>query len=342
MPNLKPPVTTVAAAAAYRDRILAALPPGVALRAAHDAVPHRQHPAVRDRGGEGVRLRARGEVLPRRRHDELRLRRHGASSACTRCSTAMEKHDVVLSLHGEVTDPDVDMFDRERVFVDTLARAHRARLSRAAHRARAHHDARGRGLRARRDDADRRHDHAAALLWSRSALFVGGLRPHFYCLPILKRESHRRRWSRPRRRAIRASSSAPTRRRTRGTRRKPRAAAPAATRRRSRCRCTPKRSTTAGALDRLENFASGFGADFYGLPRNADTVTLVREPRSRTRELSVRRRHARPGARGRDGGLAVVRAKRVKSEVRSQPDRRCLPSCKWGEESPGSAEQDAG
>ncbi len=96
------------------------------------------------------RIRARGQVLPRRRDDQLRLRRHARSSACTPALAAMERHGVVLSIHGEVTDP-----GRRRV--RSRARVRRARSSRAivrdfpgaAHRARAHHDARGRRVRAR-------------------------------------------------------------------------------------------------------------------------------------------------------------------------------------------------
>ena len=105
---------------------------------------------------------------------------------------AMEEHGVVLSVHGEVTDPDVDVFDRERVFVERSLTRDRPRLPGAQGRAGAHHHARGGRVRPRR----RRPRVAATitpqhLLYSRNAMLAGGVRPHLYCLPILKRETHR-------------------------------------------------------------------------------------------------------------------------------------------------------
>ena len=205
----------------------------------------------------------------------------------------MEKHGVVLSLHGEVTDPDVDMFDRERVFVERAARAHRARLSRAEDRARAHHDARGRG-----SSSPRRRRNVAAtitpqhLLYSRNALFAGGIRPHFYCLPILKRETHRQALvaaatsrqpevlPRHRLRAARA-----------GTRRRTPAAAPAATRRRVALELYAEAFEDAGALDRLEGFAS-----------------------------RLRRRLLRPAAQRRHGDAACASLDACRPSIRSASD----------------------
>ena len=174
----------------------------------------------------------------------------------------MEKHGVVLSLHGEVTAPDVDMFDRERVFVDTLLAAHRARLSRPQGRPRAHHDARSGGVRARAA-----RDNIAAtitpqhLLYSRNALFAGNfLRPHHYCLPILKREAHRQ--------ALVAAATSGDPRFFLGTDSAPHAKH----RKENACGCAGCYSAPAalpmyaeafedaGALDRLEGFASRFGA----------------------------------------------------------------------------------
>ena len=215
---------------------------------------------------------------------------------------AMEQHGVVLSLHGEVTDPDVDMFDRERVFVDALLAAHRARLSRRCGSC----SSTSRRARPPQFVAAAPADVAATitpqhLLWSRNALFAGGIRPHLYCLPILKRETHRAGAGRARRRrATRSSSSAPTARRTRGTPRRTPAAAPAATRRRAALELYAEAFEDAGALDRLEGFASFFGADFYGLPRNADTVTLVREPWTVPAEYPFGERHDRAAARRRE------------------------------------------
>ena len=156
----------------------------------------------------------------------------------------MESEDVVLCVHGEVTDADVDVFDRERVFVDRQLAQVVSDFP---------------GLRvvvehittreAAQFVADAGPNVAATitpqhLLYSRNALFAGGLRPHLYCLPILKRERTARRWLRPQRRAIANSSSAPTARRMLAIPRKAPADAPAAIRRRLRCRSTQRRSRT--------------------------------------------------------------------------------------------------
>jgi dihydroorotase len=191
---------------------------------------------------------------------------------------AMEKHGVVLSLHGEVTAPEVDMFDRERVFVDTLLR----RVVRDFP-----------GLRVVLEHITTReavafvHDHArnvAAtitpqhLLYSRNALFAGNfIRPHNFCLPVLKREVHRQ--------ALVAAATSGDPRYFLGTDSAPHARHL----KENACGCAGCYSAPAalpmyaetfedvGALDRLEGFASRFGADFYGLPPHDDTVTLVRE-----------------------------------------------------------------
>jgi len=191
---------------------------------------------------------------------------------------AMEKHDVVLCVHGEVTDADVDMFDRERVFVDTLLRritadfpALRVVLEHVTTREAAHFV------------RDATTPIAATitpqhLRWSRSVLFVGGLRPHYYCLPILKRETHRR--------ALVAAATSGSRKFFLGTDSAPHAR----DQKEHACGCAGCYSAPlalelyaeafedAGALDRLEGFASLHGAAFYGLAPHADTVTLVREP----------------------------------------------------------------
>ncbi len=191
---------------------------------------------------------------------------------------AMERQGVVLSLHGEVTDPEVDMFDRERVFVDT----HLERIVRDFPGLRIvleHITTREAAAFVRESQA-----RIAAtitpqhLLWSRNALFVGGLRPHYYCLPILKRETHRQ--------ALLAAATSGNPRFFLGTDSAPHARHA----KENACGCAGCYSAhaalelyaevfdAAGALDRLEGFASRFGADFYGLPRNRDRVRLVREP----------------------------------------------------------------
>jgi dihydroorotase len=193
---------------------------------------------------------------------------------------AMERENVVLSVHGEVTDPDVDVFDRERVFVERLL----PRIVRDFPRLRLVLE------HVTTEDAvefvTAAGPNVAAtitpqhLIYSRNALFAGGLRPHFYCLPILKRESHRR--------ALVAAATSGNRKFFLGTDSAPHA------RRAKESDCCGAGCYTApialplyaeafedaGALDRLEAFASFHGADFYGLPRNVEQVTLVREPSS--------------------------------------------------------------
>jgi dihydroorotase len=277
MPNLKPPVTTMAAAAAYRARILAALPAGAAFEPLMtlyltDNTTVDEIAAAKASGFvHAVKYYPAGATT-------------NSDSGVTsldrvqRVLAAMEKHGVVLCLHGEVTDPDVDMFDRERVFVDTLLQ----RIVRGFP-----------GLKVvlehitTREAAAFVHDSASGiaatitpqhLLWSRNALFVGGLRPHYYCLPILKRETHRQ--------ALVAAATSGNPRFFLGTDSAPHARHT----KENACGCAGCYSAPAalelyaeafedaGALDRLEGFAHGFGADFYGLPRNAGRVTLVREP----------------------------------------------------------------
>jgi dihydroorotase len=189
----------------------------------------------------------------------------------------MEKHGVVLSVHGEVTDPDVDIFDREGVFIERqlagIVRDFPALRIVLEHVT-------------TKDAADfvgAARDGVAAtitpqhLLYSRNALLAGGLRPHLYCMPVLKRESHRQ--------ALVAAATSGSPRFFLGT-----DSAPHAKHRKESSCCGAGCYTAhaalelyaeafedAGALDRLEAFASFFGADFYRLPRNSGRVTLSRE-----------------------------------------------------------------
>jgi dihydroorotase len=190
---------------------------------------------------------------------------------------AMERLGVPLSVHGEVTDADVDVFDRERVFVDRWLTAIvrdfpelRIVLEHITTREAA-------------DFVREASARVAAtitpqhLLYSRNALFAGGLRPHLYCLPILKREAHRK--------ALVAAATSGDPKFFLGT-----DSAPHATHaKENACGCAGCYSAPvamplyaeafedAGALERLEGFASVHGAAFYGLPRNGDTITLVRD-----------------------------------------------------------------
>jgi dihydroorotase len=190
----------------------------------------------------------------------------------------MERQGMVLSLHGEVTDAGVDIFDRERVFVEralaTIVRdfpglrivlEHITTGDAAAFVTAA----------PERVAATITPQH---LLYSRNALFAGGVRPHFYCLPILKRETHRQ--------ALVAAATSGNPKFFLGTDSAPH---PRQTKENA-CGCAgcytaplalplyAEAFEAAGALDRLEGFASHYGADFYGLPRNDDKVTLTREP----------------------------------------------------------------
>ncbi len=189
----------------------------------------------------------------------------------------MEKQGLPLLVHGEVTDPDVDIFDRERVFVDR----HLTRLVRdfpalklvlehiTTTEAAAFIDAAPANV-----GATITPQH---LVWSRNALLAGGLRPHFYCMPVLKRETHRLSLLRA------ATGGSP--KYFLGTDSAPHAQGE----KESACGCAGCYSApaaielyaeafeAAGALDRLEAFASFHGADFYGVPRNSATITLKRE-----------------------------------------------------------------
>jgi len=277
MPNLKPPVTTTAEATLYRERILRALPPGARfeplmtlyLTDATDAQ-------------EIARAKASGIVHAVKYYPAgATTNSDSGVTALERAYpalAAMEKHGVVLSVHGEVTDPDVDVFDRERVFVDrSLTRIVRdfpalkvvlehITTSEAAAFVRAA---------AATVAATITPQH---LLYSRNALFAGGVRPHLYCLPILKRETHRA--------ALVAAATSGNAKFFLGTDSAPHARHA----KENACGCAGCFSASlalelyaeafdaAGALDRLEAFASRFGAAFYGLPPHAATVTLVRSP----------------------------------------------------------------
>ena len=277
MPNLRPPVLTTEAAAAYRARILGALRKGSCFEPLMTLYLTDNTSAV-----EIAKAKASGFVHAVKYYPAgattnsdsgvTKLERAYAALA------AMEKHGIILSVHGEVVDPDVDMFDRERVFVERSLTAivrdfpglkvvveHITTAEAAAFVAAA----------SARVAATITPQH---LLYSRNALLVGGIRPHYYCLPILKRETHRR--------ALVAAATSGNPQYFLGTDSAPHAKPTKET----ACGCAgcytapialplyAEAFEAAGALLRLESFASHFGADFYGLPRNADKVTLTRRP----------------------------------------------------------------
>jgi dihydroorotase len=273
MPNLRPPVTTVAAAGQYRQRILAALPAGLDFEPLMtlyltDNTPADEIRRAADSGFvKAVKLYPAGATT----------NSDAGVSDLAKCDAAlceMEKLGLPLLVHGEVTDPSIDLFDREPVFIDTVLQPLLARYP---------------NLRVvfehitTRDAAQfvaAAGPHLAAtitahhLLYNRNAIFLGGLRPHYYCLPVLKRESHRQ--------ALVAAATSGSARFFLGTDSAPHARDVKET----ACGCAgcytanaalelyAEAFAAAGALDRLEAFASFNGADFYGLPRNAGTVTL--------------------------------------------------------------------
>ena len=275
MPNLKPPVTTTAQALAYKARILAAVPAGVpfeplmTLYLTDNLAPE-----------EIARAKAAGIVA-------CKLYPAGATTNSDFGVTdlrkiypaleAMQREGLLLLVHGEVTSSDIDLFDREAAFIDQQLIPLRRDFpelkivfehittKEAAHYVR---------------EADRFVGATITpqhLLFNRNAIFTGGIRPHFYCLPVLKREEHRQ--------ALVQVATSGSSKFFLGTDSAPHAAH--LKEHASGCAgCYSAHAAlelyatafeAAGALDKLEGFASFHGPDFYGLPRNTSTVTLVKQ-----------------------------------------------------------------
>ncbi|MCB4359628.1 dihydroorotase [Quatrionicoccus australiensis] len=276
MPNLKPPVTTVEQAAAYRERIVAALPAGAVFEPLLTLYLTDNTPA-----SEIAKAAASGFVKA------VKLYPAGATTnsdaGLTDIAKAydtlaeMERVGLPLLVHGEVTDPAIDLFDREKVFIDTVllpltqrfpklkvvmehittkdaAEFVAAAPSTVAATITAHH-----------------------LLYNRNAIFLGGVRPHWYCLPVLKRETHRQ--------ALLAAAVSGSPKFFLGTDSAPHAKGA----KEAACGCAgcytayaaielyAEAFEQAGALDQLEAFASFNGPDWYGLPRNSSKITLVKQ-----------------------------------------------------------------
>jgi dihydroorotase len=277
MPNLSPPVTTTELALAYRGRILAALPAGARFEPLMTVyLTDRTAPA------EVERARASGHVYG------FKLYPAGATTHSDLGVTDVRRIEpvlermaelgVVLEVHGEVTDPAVDVFDRESRFIERVLAPLAERLPQL--RIVFEHIT----TRAALEFVLGARDGLAAtvtpqhLLMNRNALFAGGLRPHHYCLPVLKAEEDRA--------ALLAAVTRGSPRLFLGT-----DSAPHARRTKEAAACCAgifcahagielyaEAFADAGALDRLEAFASNHGADFYGLPRNTGTLTLTDEP----------------------------------------------------------------
>ena len=286
MPNLKPPVTTVEQARAYRDRILAAVPKGLSFDPLMtlyltDMTRPEEIRTAKDSGlVQAVKYYPAGATT-NSENGVTDLQRVYPVLA------EMEKQDLPLLLHGEVTDPGVDVFDREAVFIERHLQA----LVREFPRLRMvlEHVTTGDGV----SFVEQTGPQVAAtltahhLLWNRNAMLVGGIRTHAYCLPVLKRETHRellvRAATSGNPKFFLGTDSAPHGKRTKET----------------ACGCAgiytahsalelyAEAFEAAGALGRLEAFASFHGADFYRLPRNREQVTLVRESWTVPHELGL-------------------------------------------------------
>jgi dihydroorotase len=274
MPNLDPPVTSAAAAEAYRGRILAALPgagftPLMTCYLTDDADP------AEVAGGFAAGAFAAAKLYPA---NATTNSSHGVTRIANihRVLEAMQKAGMPLLIHGEVTDPDVDVFDREKAFIDRtfsqLARDFPALKMVFEHITTAEAadfvNAEGPSLAA---TVTPQH-----LVINRNAMFAGGLRPHAYCLPVAKREEHRR--------AIRRAATSGSPKFFLGTDSAPHAVE----RKESGCGCAGIFNAPfalevyatvfeeEGALDRLEAFASENGPRFYGLPLNEERIVLER------------------------------------------------------------------
>ena len=280
MPNLKPPVTTAAQAVAYRERILAAVPSSLKEKGLGfeplmtlyltDNLPPDEIARAKAGGVVAVKLYPAGATT-NSDAGVTDLRKTYATLE------AMQREGLLLLVHGEVTSPDIDLFDREKAFIDTqliplrrdfpelkIVFEHITTREAAQYVAEA-------------------GAHTAAtitahhLLYNRNAIFLGGIRPHYYCLPVLKREEHRL--------ALVAAAASGSDRFFLGTDSAPHAAhlkehatgCAGCYTALSALELYAEAFEAAGALDKLEAFASFHGPAFYGLPRNTGTVTLRKE-----------------------------------------------------------------
>lgn len=277
MPNLLPPITTTAQALAYRERVLAAVPAGLsfeplmALYLTDETTPAEILRARASGAVAAVKLYPAGATT----HSDAGVtdlaRTHGALAA-------MAETGLPLLIHGEVTDPQVDIFDRERVFLERSLLPLIERFPRL--KVVLEHVSTREGVARVQDGPERLAATITPhhLLLSRNAMFAGGLRPHHFCLPVAKREEDRlalvEAATSGHPRFFLGTDSAPHPRR-----RKESASAPGGIyTAHAAIELYAEVFEQAGALDRLEAFASFHGPDFYGLPRNRERVTLVREP----------------------------------------------------------------
>ncbi|MEO7934977.1 MAG: dihydroorotase [Dokdonella sp.] len=306
MPNLVPPVTNVELACAYRERILAALPkdlhfePLMTLYLTEATTPADIAEAKASGFIHAVKYYPAGATT----HSDAGVR---DLSRCKATLAAMAKHDLPLLMHGEVTDPTTDIFDREHIFIETqlkptLHEFPELRVvlehittrdavafveqspARIAATITAHH-----------------------LLLNRNHLFAGGIRPHHYCLPVLKREIHRK--------ALLEAATGGNPRFFLGTDSAPHSRHA----KESGCGCAgiytahnaielyAEAFDSVGRLDRLEAFASHHGPNFYGLPRNSDRIVLERCAQHVPKELPFGADRIVPLRAGEEIAFSIVR-----------------------------------
>ena len=286
MPNLKPPVTTVALAKAYYERIMAVLPsdlkfePLMTLYLTDNTSPDEIKRAGDSSFVHGVKLYPAGATT----------NSDAGVTNLAHCMTTLEMMQEVglpLLLHGEVTDSDIDLFDREAVFIEKILIPLRKQLPAlkivfehiTTHQAADYvRDA---------DGPIAATITAHHLLYNRNAIFRGGVRPHYYCLPVLKRETHRQ--------ALLKVAGSGNPRFFLGTDSAPHAKGL----KEHACGCAgcytalhamelyAQAFEEIGALNRLEAFASFHGPDFYGLPRNQDQITIERSQWKIPEELAM-------------------------------------------------------
>jgi len=276
MPNLRPPVTNTAQAQAYRERIMAALPAG------SDFQPLMTLYLTDNTSADEINKAKQSGIV-----HAVKLYPAGATTNSDAGVTdlrktyaameEMQKLGLPLLVHGEVTDPAVDIFDREAVFIERVLQPLLKDMPKL--RVVFEHIT-------TKDAAQfvtEAPDHIAAtitahhLLYNRNAMLVGGIRPHYYCLPVLKRETHRE--------ALVKAATSGSPKFFLGTDSAPHAQHT----KENACGCAgcytahaaielyAEAFEAAGALERLEGFASFYGADYYGLPRNSQQITLRRE-----------------------------------------------------------------
>lgn len=276
MPNLRPPVTTTALAMAYRERIMQALPAGASFEplmtlyltdntSADEIIKAKESGLV-----HGIKLYPAGATT----NSDSGVSNLGL---CVKALEAMEKVGMPLLVHGEVTDAQIDVFDREKVFIERIMQPLLARFQglKVVFEHITTQDAAEFVVQAGNNVAATITAHH--LLMNRNAMFTGGIRPHHYCLPVLKRETHRL--------ALVKAATSGSAKFFLGTDSAPHAKSA----KEAACGCAGMYTAhsaielyteafeEANALDKLEGFASFYGADFYGLPRNIEKISLIKE-----------------------------------------------------------------